>query len=332
MELRGADLERQLARELAPAYLVAGDDPLLVQEACDAILAQAREAGFTERVVLHADSAFNWNDLLQETASMSLFATRRIVDVRVSGTGFGRDGTDVLARYGRQPAADTLLLIRAGRLEARQRTSAWYKAFSATAAVVAIWPIPAAELPRWLEGRLRAAGLRFTGQALDALAQRVEGNLLAAVQEIEKLRLSELAQPVEVEDLLAVLEDSAHYDTFELVDGALGGDAARVSRMIANLRQEGVSLFAVLGALTSQLRRIASGERLPPQRQRLVADFQRRIGARRGIASALSACALIDAQGKGQLRGDPWLSLEDLLLRLCGVRVLQSGAGIRLLR
>jgi DNA polymerase III subunit delta len=333
MELRGAELGRELARGLAPVYLVAGDELLLVQEACDAIVTAARGAGFTERVVLHADnSGFNWNDVLQESASLSLFAERRIIDVRVPAAAFGRDGSEVLVQYARQPSADTLLLIRAGRIEWKQRSSAWYKALAQAGAVVTIWPISAAELPRWLEGRLQAAGLRCTRDALQALAQRVEGNLLAAVQEIAKLALHELPQPIAVEDLLAVLEDAAHYDAFELIDGALAGDAARVTRMIANLRQEGVAVFAVLGALVAQLRRMGSNERLPPQRQRVIAEFQRRIGARRGIDAILSTCALIDAQGKGEIPGDPWRSLEELLLRFCGVRLLERGTGLGYLR
>jgi DNA polymerase III subunit delta len=333
MELKGAELGRELARGLAPVYLVSGDELLLVQEACDAIVAAARAAGFTERVVLHADSSgFNWSDVLQESASLSLFAERRIIDVRVPAAAFGREGSEVLVQYARRPSADTLLLIRAGRVEWKQRSSAWYKALAQAGAVVTIWPISAADLPRWLEGRLQAAGLRCTRDALQALAQRVEGNLLAAVQEIAKLTLHELPQPIAVEDLLGVLEDAAHYDAFELIDGALAGDAARVTRMITNLRQEGVAVFAVLGALVAQLRRMGGNERPPPQRQRVIAEFQRRIGARRGIDAILSTCALIDAQGKGEIPGDPWRSLEELLLRLCGVRLFERGTGLGFLR
>jgi len=331
MELRVADLTRELARGLAPIYLVSGDELLLVQEACDAIVAAARGAGFSERLVLHADSGFNWNDVLQESASLSLFSERRIIDVRASAA-FGREGSEVLVQYARQPGADTLLLIRSGRIEAKQRSTAWYKALAQAGVLVTVWPIAAGELPKWLEGRLQKAGLRCSRDALQALAQRVEGNLLAAVQEIEKLKLHELPQPIGLADLLAVLEDAAHYDTFELIDSALAGDAARVARMVANLHQEGVAVFAVLGALTTQLRRLTGNERIAPQRQRLVADFQRRIGARRGIDVVLATCALIDAQGKGEIPGDPWRSLEELLLRLCGARLLPRTTGLNLLR
>jgi DNA polymerase-3 subunit delta len=238
----------------------------------------------------------------------------------------------VLTRYAGAPPSDVLLLVRCGRLDTRQRNAAWYKALARSGVVVTVWPVGAAELPRWLEARLQAAGLRCSREALHALAQRVEGNLLAAVQEIAKLALHELPQPIRLEDLLAVLEDAAHYDAFELIDAALAGDAPRVSRMVRNLRQEGIAIFAVLGALVSQLRRLGANDRLPPQRQRLVADFVRRMGGRRGIDAALATCALIDAQGKGEIPGDPWRSLEELLLRFCGVRLFERGTGLGLLR
>jgi DNA polymerase-3 subunit delta len=332
MELRAAELGRELARGLAPLYLVAGDEPLLMQEACDAIVAAARAAGYSERTVLQADAGFDWNEILQASASLSLFAERRIIDVRLAGSAFGREGADVLTRYAGAPLADVLLLVRCGRLDTRQRNAAWYKALARSGVVVTVWPVGAAELPRWLEARLQLAGLRCSREALHALAQRVEGNLLAAVQEIEKLALHELPQPIGLDDLLAVLEDAAHYDAFELIDAALAGDAARVSRMVRNLRQEGIAVFAILGALVSQLRRLGPNDRLPPQRQRLVADFTRRIGGRRGIDAALATCALIDAQGKGEIPGDPWRSLEELLLRFCGVRLFERGTGLGLLR
>jgi len=333
VELRGSDLARELGRGLAPLYLVTGDEPLLVQEACDVIIAAARAADYAERIVLHADAAgFNWNAVLQEAASLSLFAARRIIDVRVNGVAFGREGGEILTAYARDASPDTLLLLRAGRLETRQRSSGWYKTLAQAGVVVTIWPIGAAELPRWLEGRLRQAGLSLTREALQALADRVEGNLLAAVQEIEKLKLHALAQPIGLDELLGVLEDAAHYDTFELIDGALAGDSTRVVRMVVNLRQAGVAVFAVLGALTAQLRRILGNDRLPPQRQRLITDFQRRVGGRRGIEALLATCALIDAQGKGEVPGDPWRSLEELLLRLCDVQLLPRGTGLGYLR
>lgn len=330
MELRGADLGRALARGLLPVYLVSGDETLLVQEACDAIIAAARAAGFGERLIMHADAtAFDWNELVQETASLSLFAERRVIDVRVSGGKFGREGADVLTAFARNPGPETLLLVRCARLEKQQQGTAWYKALVAVAAVVRIWPVEHRELPRWLGARLAAAGLRLSDGALGALAERVEGNLLAAVQEIEKLKLHDLPQPVTTEALLGVLEDSAHYGTFELIDAVFQGDAARVVRMLAGLRQEGVAVFALLGAFAGQLRGMAGRVPMPPQRARLVGEFERRLGGRTTPGALLATCALIDAQGKGELPGDPWVSLEELLLGLCTDRAPAAGTALR---
>jgi DNA polymerase-3 subunit delta len=332
MLLKPADLAPELERTLAPVYLISGDDPLLVQEACDKVLDAARARGFTERSVLHAEGGFNWNDVSQDASSMSLFAQRRIIDVRVTGARLDKDASEVLRRYAAHPAQDTVLLIRAGRLEGKQRSSAWFKALDAAGVIVQVWPLDLRELPRWLTARLKSAGLNLTPEALALLSERVEGNLLAAVQEIEKLKLAGLPSPMDHESLGAVLDDSARYDAFELIDATLAGDGRRVSRVLATLRQEGVALFAILGALTSQLRRIDEGGYVPAPRKRLVSGFLKRLGSADAIPRVLAECALVDAQGKGQIGGDAWLSLEDVLLRLAGTRAVAGGSPIRHLR
>ena len=151
---------------------------------------------------------------------MSLFAQRRIVDVRVPAGKLDREASEVLRSYMSAPMVDTLILLRTERLEPKKRNSAWFKALAEGGVVVLIWPIRAAELPRWVQGRLRHAGLEFDGPALSYFCQRVEGNLLAAVQEIEKLALAGLPQPISIDPLAAALEDASHYDTFELLDGS----------------------------------------------------------------------------------------------------------------
>ena len=321
MQVKPADLGSHLASKLASIYFVSGDETLLVAEACDAVIAAARSQGFGERSVLYVDSGFKWNDVLQDLLSMSLFSEHRIVDVRVAGNKFDKEASEVLREYTAQPVNDTLLLIRCERLDPRQRSSAWFKALDKTGVIVLIWPVSAAEMPRWLSRRLVDAGIKLDKEALQYLSQRVEGNLLAAVQEIEKLKLAALAEPIDVSSLTSVLEDAARYDTFVLIDAVFAGEPDRVSRIVVNLRQEGVALFAILGALTSQLRRLQTSARLPPQRQRLVNTFLKRLGSVRAIDRVLAQCALVDKQGKGQLLGDAWLSLESLLLRLAGARL-----------
>ncbi len=321
MQVRPHELPARLRKELAPVYFISGDDTLLVEEAVEAVLAAARARGYSERVVLHAEGNFRWQELLSEGASLSLFSEKKILDVRNPVPKFDKEATEALRDYcTRLAPPDTLLLLRCPRIEGRQKNAAWFKILDAAGVVVQTWPVKLGELPRWLKARLERMDVTLSPEALTFLAQRVEGNLLAAVQEMEKLKIAALPQPVSMEALLAVLEDSAHYDTFELLDAAMMGDAARIPRMVRGLRAEGVALFAILGALTSQLRAIVDG-RVPPFRRREADALTRRLGSVAAMDRVLAQCALVDQQLKGQLLGDPWLSMEELLLRLAGLRL-----------
>ena len=316
MQIKPENLPSSLARGLQPAYLIAGQETLLVQEACDAVLAAAAQHGFAERSVLHVEPGFAWSQLLHEAASRSLFAERKVLDVRVPANKLDRQASEALREYLASPSPDNLLLLRTGRLEARQRSSVWFKALDRVGAVVLIWPISRRDLPGWLARRARTAKLELDSEALAHLADLVEGNLLAAVQEIEKLALAGLPQPIDAQRLAAAVGDASHFGAFELLDAVFAGDGIRVRRVLAALREEGVSLFAVLGAYCSQLRGIRDDRWMPPHRKRLIPSFKQRAGS---PAQALAELSLIDQQGKGALRGDPWLSLERLLLRQCGL-------------
>ena len=317
MQVKPEALRARLEKGLSPIYLVSGDETLLVEEACDAILAAARRQGYSERRVVHVESGFNWGELIAEAASQSLFAERKVIDLRPPANKFDRKASDILREYAAAQHEDVLLLIRTGRLEGRQRSSAWFKALDKAGTIVLIWPVGVRELPRWLAARLRDAGLELNRDAFAYLAERVEGNLLAAVQEIEKLKLLDLHQPIDARSIAAAVEDTAHYDAYELIDAAFAGDAKRVQRVQRTLHEEGVAIMALLGAFTSQLRRLESGGWMPAHRRNAAADFKRRIG---GVESMLAELAIIDQQVKGALLGDPWLSLERLLLRHCRTR------------
>ncbi len=320
MQVKAHDLTGHLQGPLAPVYFLSGDETLLVEEAADTVLAAARAAGYTERTILHAEGGFKWHELLAEGAAMSLFAEKKIIDLRNPSGKFDKVPSEVLREYCAKPPEDNLLLIRSPRIDGKQKSTAWFKALDAAGVAVQIWPIDAHELPRWLGARLRRAGLTLEPEAVAYLAERVEGNLLAAVQEVEKLRLAVMDSPITVDALAAVLEDSAHYDVFELLDAVFNGEGPRITRMVRGLRAEGVAMFAILGALTSQLRLIADG-RVPQFRRRLADRLVKRLGSLEALDRVLAQCALVDQQGKGQLLGDAWLSLENLLLRLAGVRL-----------
>lgn len=329
MQLPAQRLPQHLQGELAPAYFVVGDEQLLVEEACDAVFAAARRAGFDERSLFEATARAPWRALFDDAANLSLFGGKRLLDVRVPARGLDRPGSEALRGYLRAPMPDTMLVCRGVDLEWRVRTSAWYKALEKAAVTVRIRPVAVRDLPRWLEERCRREGLRLEADALDVLAERVEGNLLAARQEIEKLKLLEHSGTIGVNEVLIAVGDSSHYDIFALLDAAFAGDARRVAKTLGSLRQQGVAVFSILAVLAGQLQRaveLASGgnPRLSGRRRELLAAATRRLGGAK-LDEIANECALLDMQAKGMLRGDPWQSLEGVLLALTGRARLDLG-------
>ena len=276
MRVRHEELAGALSARLAPVYLVASDELLLVEEAAAAILAAAEAAGFSERTVLFVESGFKWGQLTEATQSMSLFAERRVIDVRVPGAKFDREASDTLRALLEAPDEDVVLLIRAAGLDRRQQNSAWFKAIDAAGVVVQCAPVSAAALPRWVTERARRAGLAFQTEALGFFCEHLEGNLLAAAQALERLQFAGLPQPMTQAAVAGVVENASHYDTFELIDAVFAADPRRVARMVATLQAEGASIFAILGAFVSQMRSLQSGRGwMPKHRERHVPEFRR---------------------------------------------------------
>lgn len=333
MRLRVDQLERHLQQTLAPVYVLSGDEPLQLGEAADGIRAAARGQGFLSREVLEADPRFDWNRLAGEADALSLFADRRIIDLRIPSGKPGRDGGAALVDYCARPPADTLLLVSLPRLDRTQLGSKWCRALERLGALVQIWPIEGERLQAWLEQRMRRAGLAPEPGVAALLAERVEGNLLAARQEIEKLLLLEGPGPVSIERLTQSVADSARFDVFALIDSALAGEAQRCVRVLAGLRQEGVAAPVVLWALSRELRLLAglavAVERGDPIDQALsrarVWDkrkAQLKLGLRRlhsgHLQRLLALCQESDAAIKGASGRDPWLLLEYVLLAFAG--------------
>ena len=323
--LKPTDLSRHLRNQLAQVYLVSGDDFLLVQESCDAIIAAARSKGFDEKSFLDTSSGFRWQDLAQNAASMSLFSQSRILDIRVAENKFDKDASKAIREYVNAPIEGTLLLIRCARLEPKQRSSAWYKAIDSIGYILLTWPIEGKSLFEWLKRRANDAGVDLDNDAIRYLSERVEGNLLAGAQEIEKLKLIADPKLLTLEDVESVIGDFAHFDVFSLIDAIFVGDLDRVQRVLNSLRDAGVSLFPILGGLTGQMRRLKDSKKpISGKRGELITVFINRLGSVEVIDKVLEQCALVDAQAKGQLLGDPWISLENLCLRLAGSRKLLS--------
>ncbi|MBM4199149.1 MAG: DNA polymerase III subunit delta [Gammaproteobacteria bacterium] len=326
----GAHLKQAAHRgQLAATYLVSGDEDLLVAEACDAIRAAARQAGYSEREVHFPERNADWADIVAAAGSMSLFGDRRLIELRFSGKA-GKEGGAALQSLIAREGDDTLLLLITPRLDFAAQSTAWVKAVEAKGAWLPIWEVGPRQLEGWLSQRLRAAGLDPSADAVTLLAARVEGNLLAAQQEIEKLKLLVPAGRLDAAAVLNAVASSARYDVFALSEAVVTGDAARALRILSGLRGEGTEPTLVLWAITRELRNLWSlkqgddPSRRPGPRltsAQLAALERARPRASRLPFARLSSRALrADRMIKGRLAGDPWDELTLLCAEFCGLR------------
>lgn len=337
MKLNAGQLERHLKGTLSLVYVVSGDDPLLTQEAAEQIRQAADQQGFSERQILNVDAHFDWDSLLEANNSLSLFAERRLLELRIPTGKPSEAGTQALLEYLTRPNPDNLLLISLPRLDGPTQRTRWAKALQENPQVqfLSIWPLEAQQLPRWIQQRLNRVGLSATPEAIDLIATRVEGNLLAAAQEIEKLALLAEQKHLDLAFVQAAVSDSARYTPFDLVDAMLHGDLAHALRILNGLRSEGTEAPIILWALARELRvliQLSQGhERGIPMEQTVASikppvwDKRRPLliqAAQRHRFQAWNQLLLsaqsIDAQIKGQQMGCPWLGLSQLLFSLCG--------------
>lgn len=322
--------------ELAPVYLLGGEEPLQLQEVGDALRARARALGYTEREVLDVEAHFDWDRLARSGASLSLFAARRLIEVRLPTGRPDRDGAAAITEWCKVPVPDTVLLISAQQWS-KKHEGAWVKAVERAGEYMWLKPPKVDSLPGWIRVRMREHGFVPSDDAVALLASRAEGNLLAIAQEIDKLAMLREAGAVSAEELESLGDDNAVYDVFRLTDAAFGGDAPRALRVLGGLRAEGEELIPMLGWVLNQLDlalRLASapdfatGARAEygmwPARQRVFAGALKRAG--RGNAHwrrCLAWCARIDRMAKGREQdssgkaiGDPWRELERLMVAI----------------
>ena len=312
LKLTPDSLTRHLAQQLLPVYLISGDEPLLAGEAADAVRVRARALQFSEREVHFIERGTDWDAIRAAVSSLSLFAARRIVELRLPSGKPGVTGGRALVSLIEALGTDVLLLILTGRLDRDAQGAEWVRAAESRGAWVTVWPIPTERMPAWLEGRCRQLGLVADREALQLLAERTQGNLLAAQQELEKLKLLDPG-PIRVEQILAGTSSSARFDVAELTTALSAGEGARALRVLDGLRAEGVELPLVLWAVVRALHERPSS------------------GAR---AAALVARAVrADAMAKGRSSGDAWDELALLATELCGRAALalpaDAGSGIR---
>lgn len=340
MRLKPEQVPTHSAKTFLPVYLVCGDEPLQVQETADCLRAAARNHGFTERQIYEAARGFDWNSLAQEADSLSLFAERKLIDLRMSPKP-GDAGGKVLTAYCERPPQDTALLITCAKLDRTALRSKWVQAVESAGALIQVWPVDARNLIDWVQRRMRSRGLQPSREAASLLADRVEGNLLAAAQEIDKLRLLHGEGRIGPDAVAAAVSDSSRYDVFGMVDAALAGDSQRVARMFQGLRGEGVAAALVSWALGREVRALATiaadvegGEAIEAVLTRhKVWDRRKpllRSAVRRHNGAAwrelVLACGRCERLAKGAAVGNPWDELLQLALGIAGVALLPNVA------
>ncbi|MEC9483327.1 MAG: DNA polymerase III subunit delta [Halomonas sp.] len=334
-------LHEAIAKRLPPVVIIAGDEPLIHMEACDTVRAVARERGIEEREVLHVENGFQWGRLTESAASLSLFASSKLIELRLGDQSPGQEGSKVLEAYADQAkGSDNILLVSAARLDRKQQQSKWFKALDKLGLFVPVWPVDHQRLGFWMRDRAARHGLQMNMDAARLLGERTEGNLLAADQELQKLAL--VMPPgarLTSEVIASGVEDSARYDVFTLTDACLRGERERSLRIVQGLRGEGIEAPVVLWALTRELRTLLSlqqhldqGQSLEHacKAQRPMIPDKRRPSYQQALArlphrrlhKLLLLSQRIDLAIKGSTALPVWDALSDLALTLAGGRGL----------
>jgi len=333
LRLNSDQLPAALARGLAPVYLVSGDEPLLVGEAADAIRAAARKAGYADRQVFFIDRSFSWDGLRNASQSLSLFAERRLFELRMP-SGKPDKGAAQLTQIAESPPPDVICLIVTDKLDKKAGDAAWVRAAEKHGVWVPIRPVETGALPGWLRARAKALQVEIEPAAAQLIVDRVEGNLLAAKQELEKLSLLTDGAPISSELVLRSVGDSARYDVFQLAEAAAAGDAPRAMHVLLGLKSEGVEPTLILWALLRELRGLWQAR----ERERLRSNAR---GSSWNLAAQPSAKALArlrklplaplliqasraDRILKGLAAGDAWSAITGLTGAMSGA--LQAGA------
>jgi len=338
-KLRLEQLDAALKKRINPVYLVTGDEALLVQEACDAIRSAARKQGFLERELYHTDAGFQWDYLANSASAMSLFADKKIIEIRVHNGKPGDAGSKALLEYCQSINEETLLLLVLPKIDKRSQNSKWYKALEKAGDIITIWPISVQQLPRWINQRLNAAGLNADNQAIDILTAKVEGNLLAAAQEIEKLKLVANDQYIDAATMSDAVTTSARYDVFGLVDKAMLGNSRAATESLQGLRGEGTEPAIILWALSREIRTLAlikesidNGKSFDfaakshgvwDSKKALVKQAIHRLSLKQ-LHSLNRKASNTDKSIKGIVKSDVWNQLMDMTLCLSGTQALNE--------
>lgn len=324
---------------LHPVYLIAGPEMLRVLEAADAVRRRARAQGIGERAVFDADGRdFDWGMLEATFNAPSLFSARRLVEVRLPTGKPGKDGIEIISSFCADPPPDVILLITAGEWS-KAHHGKWTEAVSRIGMISIAWAIKPHELAGWVESRLRMKGLSADRDAVHILVERVEGNLLAAAQEIDKLVLLAGGGTLDAATMQSLVADAARYDVFRLTDAVLDGQAAQVSRMLAGLRAEGDVVAGLMPMVIRELLRTAALARAQARGANLGAEMKsqgiweaRQAPFKRALQRHpnparwdrfVAEASRIDRIAKGRADGDAWVAMERLLLAIAEARAVR---------
>ncbi len=338
MLLKAEQLPAHLERGLAALYLLHGDEPLLVLEAADAIRQSARCAGYSEREVLTVLPGFDWGQLLAAGGNLSLFGDRKLIDLRIPNGKPGKEGSAALQEWCKRLSPDNLLLVTLPELDWREEKAAWYTALQQAGVALKLNAPPLAELPNWIAGRLRRQQQTVDMDGLKFIAERVEGNLLAAAQEVDKLALLAEGRVLDTAAMQSLVTDAARFDVFRLTDAALNGQPAQVSRVLVGLRGEGEVVVALLGMVVRELQLAEKLAQVQARGGNLNSEFRalrvweskqalylralKRHDAPRW-SRFLARAGQVDRIAKGRASGDAWRELERLLVAVAEPRAMK---------
>lgn len=315
MRLRGEQLPGHLAKTLAPAYAILGDEPLLLLEAADAVRAAARKLGYAEREIYEPGRSFDWSELAHAGASLSLFGSRKMVELRLASGKPAAQASDAIVAWCERPNPEALLLVTMPRPEGGGWWEApWFLALNKAGIIVEVQSVSRAALPGWLERRLARQKQSASREVLEYLADRIEGNLLAAHQELQKLALLAPEGELSLDTVRDAVADVARYDTYVAADALVSGDTARYLRVLEGLRGEGEAPTYLLFTLSSALFALATGERVTKAMQAVLDNARRYPPA--VLQRAIRRAAAVDRAIKGVDAVEPWEEFAKLGLEL----------------
>lgn len=329
---------------IKPVYLIAGQEPLLIQECAVALRSKLKTQGFSERIVLESDSSsFSWDELYHHSNALSLFASQRIIDLRLPTGKPGKDGSQAIIDYCKNPPADTVLII--STLEwSTKHGGKWSEAIGSIGDLVLAWLIKPNEMSSWLRNRLKAKGISVSEEAVQILLARVEGNLLAANQEINKLAMQGITGSISAEQMQQWVADSSRFDVFKLIDACYGQDVPRLSKVLHGLKSEGEAVPALLPLIGKELMNLAYYAQVKQSKRNAQAQMQADkhwqskqaqmirmldVANQQHFEALIKQLALVDKMSKGRAIGDAWVALERVLCQWADPKMLQRLSSCR---